>query len=360
MIVTHAVRPLALHSDATLKLAMETLDRTARGVVLAVDDDFRLLSTITDGDIRRGLLAGLSLQSPLIDVIRRKTTSQYANPATVKEGTPPEDILRLMKERIIRHVPVVDGAGHVVGLVTADQLVPREVIPLQAVIMAGGYGKRLHPLTENTPKPMLHVGEQPLMERMISQLRDAGIRRVNVTTHFEPEKIQDHFGDGAGFGVDITYVPEERPLGTGGALRLIEDRTEPLLIINGDILTKVDFRAMLDFHNDHLADLTVGVREYDFQVPYGVIETQDARILRVNEKPVYKFFVNAGIYLLGTKLDEFNPSSERFDMTDLIEHLVAAGRTVVSFPIMEYWLDIGQLADYERAQNDVKTWKDPQ
>jgi len=221
--------------------------------------------------------------------------------------------------------------------------------------MAGGYGRRLLPLTESTPKPMLPIGDQPLMELMIGQLRDAGIRRVNVTTHFEPEKIRDHFGDGARFGVDMNYVSEERPLGTAGALRLIEPGGEPMLIINGDILTKVDIRAMLDFHNDHKADLTVGVREYDFQVPYGVVETAETRVVRVNEKPVYRFFVNAGIYLLQPALEEFIPSSERFDMTDLIEQLVAAGRTVVSFPIMEYWLDIGRLADYERAQQDVKS-----
>jgi NDP-sugar pyrophosphorylase family protein len=223
--------------------------------------------------------------------------------------------------------------------------------------MAGGFGKRLLPLTQNTPKPMLPIGEQPLMERMIGQLRDAGIHRVNVTTHFEPEKIRDYFGDGERFGVNLNYVSEERPLGTAGALRLIETKKEPLLIINGDILTRVDFRAMLDFHREHQADLTVGVREYDFQVPYGVIETEGARVTGVNEKPVYKFFVNAGIYLLQPALDEFIPKDERFDMTDLIEKLIAAGRTVASFPIMEYWLDIGRLADYERAQEDVKNWE---
>jgi len=340
-----------------MRAAALLMERNSAGIVLVVDAERRLLGTITDGDVRRAVLAGLTLDVPIDELLKRKTASPYATPSTVRVGAPREEILRLMEERSIRHVPVVDGEGRIVDLVTADQLIPREVIPLEAVIMAGGYGKRLLPLTENTPKPMLHVGEQPLMELMIGQLRDAGIRRVNVTTHFEEDKIRDYFGDGNRFGVELNYVSEERPLGTAGALRLLDAPREPLLIVNGDILTKVDFRAMLDFHKDHKADLTVGVREYDFQVPYGVVETQDARVIRVNEKPVYKFFVNAGIYLLEPALEEFIPAAERFDMTDLIEQLVAAGRTVVSFPIMEYWLDIGRLADYERAQEDVKSGK---
>ncbi|MEZ0257978.1 MAG: nucleotidyltransferase family protein [Chthoniobacter sp.] len=324
--------------------------------MLAVDAEFLLLGTITDGDIRRGLLSGLSLSAPLAEILSRKTASEYATPATVKLNTPPTEILKVMAERSVRHIPVLDDDGHVVDLITADQLMPREVIT-QAVIMAGGFGKRLHPLTENTPKPMLHVGNRPLLERTIEQLRLAGVQQVNVTTHFEPEKIREHFGDGERFGVNVNYVSEERPLGTAGALRLIEAKDKPLLIINGDILTNVDFGALLAFHNEHRADLTVGVREYDFQVPYGVIETEGVRVIGVNEKPVYKFFVNAGIYLLQPSLDQFIPKDERFDMTDLIGQLTAAGRTVVSFPIMEYWLDIGRLADYERAQEDVKSGK---
>ena len=332
------------------------MEQNSAGIVLVLDESRRLLGTVTDGDLRRSLLAGFGLETLLTDLLRRKAASPYAKPVSVREGTPREEILRLMEERVIRHIPVVDAEGRVVELVTGDQLIPHEVIPLQAVIMAGGYGKRLLPLTQNTPKPMLHVGEQPLMELMIGQLREAGIHRVNITTHFEPEKIRDYFGDGERFGVNLNYVSEERPLGTAGALRLIESNEEPLLIINGDILTKVDFRAMLSFHREHHADLTVGVRQFDFEVPYGVIDTDGARVIGVSEKPVYKFFVNAGIYLLQPALDRFIPADEHFDMTDLIQQLAAAGRTVVSFPIMEYWLDIGRHEDYAKAQEDVKTW----
>jgi len=353
----HLPANCCLQPGEPLRAAALQMERNSAGIVLVVDGERRLLGTVTDGDLRRALLAGLTLETPLAEILQRKANSPYVKPVTVRSGTSREEIIRLMEERSIRHVPVVDAEGRVMELMTGDQLIPREAIPLQAVIMAGGYGRRLLPLTESTPKPMLHVGEQPLMELMIGQLREAGIHRVNVTTHFEQEKIRDYFGDGARFGVDLNYVSEERPLGTAGALRLLEARDEPLLILNGDILTKVDFRAMLDFHNEHHADLTVGVREYDFQVPYGVIETQGTRVIGVNEKPVYKFFVNAGIYLLQPALEEFIPSAERFDMTDLIEKLISGGRTVVSFPIMEYWLDIGRIADYERAQEDVKSGK---
>jgi len=343
--------------EQTLRAAALRMEQSSAGIVIVLDDMRRLLGTVTDGDLRRSLLAGFGLDTTIKDLLERKAVSPYARPVSVPEGTAREEILRLMEERVIRHVPVIDSEGRVVELVTNDQLVPHEVIPLQAVIMAGGYGKRLLPLTQNTPKPMLPIGERPLMELMIGQLREAGIHRVNITTHFEPEKIRDYFGDGERFGVNLNYVSEERPLGTAGALRLIESKEEPLLIINGDILTKVDFRAMLRFHNEHHADLTVGVRQFDFEVPYGVIETDGERVIGVSEKPVYKFFVNAGIYLLRPALDQFIPADERFDMTDFIQRLAALGRTVVSFPIMEYWLDIGRHEDYAQAQEDVKTWE---
>ena len=332
------------------------MEQSSAGIVLVLDDRRRLLGTVTDGDLRRSLLAGLGLDTALEELLKRKAASPYAKPVSVPVGTPRDEILRLMEERVIRHMPVIDAEGQVMELVTSDQLIPHAVIPLQAVIMAGGYGKRLLPLTQNTPKPMLPVGEQPLMELMIGKLRDAGIRRVNVTTHFEPEKIRDYFGDGERFGVSLNYVPEERPLGTAGALRLIESTEDPLLILNGDILTKVDFRARLDFHREHHAVITVGVRQYDLQVPYGVIESDGANVTGLREKPMLNFFVNAGIYLLEPSVHKYIPQGQRFDMTDLIKALLVEGRPVASFPIVEYWLDIGQHADYAKAQEDVKTW----
>jgi NDP-sugar pyrophosphorylase family protein len=201
---------------------------------------------------------------------------------------------------------------------------------------------------------MLPVGDQPLLELIIEQLRQAGIRRVNLTTHYKGEIIARHFGDGRDFGVEIRYVKEDQPLGTAGALSLLDESDQPLLVVNGDILTRVDFRAMLDFHREHQAHMTVAVRQYEFRVPYGVIKTDGVAITGISEKPLARYFINAGIYLLNPKVCRFIPNGQSYDMTDLISRLVAAGRRVVGFPVREYWLDIGQVEDYQRALADVR------
>jgi NDP-sugar pyrophosphorylase family protein len=200
----------------------------------------------------------------------------------------------------------------------------------------------------------LPVGDRPLLQLTIEQLREAGVRRVNIATHYLSEKINSYFGDGREFGIELKYVTEEHPLGTAGALGLIPISDEPLLVINGDILTKVDFRAMLSFHRENKADLTVAVSQYDLQVPYGVIECEGPRVHNVREKPLLRFLINAGIYLLEPSVHRFIPNSQRFDMTDLIQRLIKEGCLVVSFPIVEYWLDIGKHADYQQAQEDMK------
>jgi NDP-sugar pyrophosphorylase family protein len=193
------------------------------------------------------------------------------------------------------------------------------------------------------------------MEQVIGQLRDAGIRRVCVSTHYRAEKITEHFGDGRDFGVEISYLTEDRPLGTAGALSLMAPTREPLLVVNGDVLTRVDFRAMLKFHREHQAHLTVGVRQYGLRVPYGVVEHDGPHVTGVREKPLLQFLVNAGIYLLEPEAHRHIPCGQRFDMTDLIPRLLDSRLTVVSFPIVEYWIDIGEHADYARAQMDAQS-----
>lgn len=341
-----------LGAEAPMRDAIALIDRNTRGITFVVDEERKLLGTITDGDIRRAILDGLSLEDPVARLLDRKPPA-YARPVSAPVDADRAELLRLMQEKAVRQLPLLDAAGRIVGLSLLNDLLPDEVLPLKAVVMAGGFGKRLRPLTEELPKPMLPLGNRPLMEHIVDQLRDSGIRQVNVTTHFMPEKIMGHFGDGRNFGVEMTYVSEDEPLGTAGALALIEPPEEPLLVINGDILTRVDFRAMLNFHSKHRAELTVGIRQYDLEVPYGVLECDGPRIKRVSEKPTYKFFVNAGIYLIDPAALAMIPKGKRFDMTDLIEALIDAERTVVSFPIMEYWLDIGRPDDYEKAKNDM-------
>jgi len=339
----------------SIRRAIACIDENLKGVALVVDHEQRLLATITDGDVRRAMLAKLDLGASVNDLLAHKASTSRSGVVTAPVGSPRELLLQLMQERLIRQIPLLDDAGRVADLVTDDDLLPRSDLPLQAVVMAGGFGVRLRPMTEDLPKPMLPVGGRPLMERIIAQLLQTGIRRINVTTHYRRDKIIEHFGDGSEFGVELNYVNEERPLGTAGALGLLNGAREPLLVINGDILTQVDFRAMLAFHQESRAGMTVAVCRYDVQVPYGVIECDGPLVRRVTEKPSFNLFVNAGIYLIEPSVHAYIPNGgERFDMTDLIQRLLDAGRPVATFPIREYWLDIGERADYERAQTDVE------
>lgn len=348
------IEKLFVRPDDPIREVIACIDRNVKGIALVVDAERHLLGTITDGDIRRAILAGLSLDLPVTELLARKATSPYPRPVTAPASTSHESLLELMQTRSVRQIPLLDDDGCVVDLMTLDELAPPRVLPLQAVIMAGGPGTRLRPLTEQLPKPMLPVGDRPLMELTIERLRQAGIRRVSVTTHYLGERIAEHFGDGSAFGVELNYVSEEQPLGTAGALGLVQTSGEPLLVINGDILTRMDFRAMLAYHRKHRADLTVAVREYDFQVPYGALECDGPFVRALREKPVLRFLVNAGIYLLEPSVSQYIPAGQRFDMPDLIQTLLDQGRPVVSFPILEYWLDIGHHAAYAQAQEDIQ------
>jgi len=345
---------LCISPDRSIRDAIACIDRNEKGIVLVVDVEQRLLGTISDGDVRRAMLAKESLDTPVSELLVRKDTSPYPKPVTAPSGTDRAVLLELMQDRVVRQVPLLDECGCVVDLVTWDDLLPDQVLPLQAVVMAGGRGTRLRPLTEAVPKPMLSVGGRPLLERIVNQLREAGIRRVNIATHYLSEKIVDHFGDGHDFGVELNYVTEDSPLGTAGALGLMQTPKEPLLVINGDILTQVNFRAMLAYHREHRAILTVAVREYDLNVPYGVLRCEGPIIREIVEKPALSFFVNAGIYLLEPEVHRYIPNRKHFDMTHLIQTLIDEGKPVIGFPILEYWLDVGYLDDYTQAQKDIQ------
>ncbi|HKT08300.1 MAG TPA: nucleotidyltransferase family protein [Gemmatimonadaceae bacterium] len=328
--------------------ALKSLDANGMGVLLLAKADRRLVGIITDGDVRRHILSGAPLTVSCESIASR-------HPRVATRGMSTSELLDLMggsHDDTVDHLPILTDDGIVVGLVLRRDLVAADDT-FTAVIMAGGYGKRLMPLTTDTPKPLLPVGDRPLMERTIERLRRAGIRRVNVATHYLSDKISNHFGDGRQFGVEMRYVTEDRPLGTAGALRLMEPPTGPLLVVNGDILTGVNYQDMLAYHRENGAIATVGVRKYDVEVPYGVIDCSGVAVSALREKPMQQFLVNAGMYLLDPAAVAYIPEGERFDMTDLIQRLLAEGRKVVAFPVVEYWLDIGKPADYERAQQDV-------
>jgi len=349
---------LCVSADSTIRQVIACIEKNTAKIALVVDGDTQLLNTVTDGDVRRAMLAGTDLDEPVKLLQERKlASSQYKQAVTAPFGTDTDELLQLMRERDIRQVPLVDNQQCVVGLVTLRELLPNDTLPIQAVVMAGGSGKRLRPLTEHMPKPMVPVGGRPMLERIIEQLRESGVSRVMVTTHYKGDLISQHFGDGTGFGVQISYVKEEQPMGTAGGLSQLEPSDTPLLVINGDILTRVDFRAMLDFHNEHQAEMSVAVRQHEFQVPYGVIETDGELITKVSEKPTVNHFINAGIYLLNPNVSQLIPNKDSYDMTELIELLIADGRRVISFPVREYWLDIGQHTDHNKAEEDLAKGK---
>jgi dTDP-glucose pyrophosphorylase/CBS domain-containing protein len=340
--------------DWSIAQAIRLIDNNSAGIALIVDADKRLIGTVTDGDVRRAMLRHESLDAPVSVLLKGRGESSRPTPVTAPAGSSAADLLELMRLHEIRHIPVIDAERHVVDLALRDHLALDEPLQARAVVMAGGRGTRLAPLTSETPKPMLPVGDRPLMERLVGSLRTAGIRKMHVTTHFRPEKIREHFGDGEALGIELSYVTEVEPLGTAGSLRLVTPGPEPLVVVNGDILTTVNFRALIQYHQESAAILTIGLRSYEVSIPYGVVETEGSRVLRINEKPTYRYFVNAGIYVVEPAAIGHIPKDRRFDMTDLIDQLVASGEPVASFPLREYWLDVGRLEDYERAQRDIQ------
>lgn len=343
---------LLVQPALSIRDAMGAIDRNGIGIVLVVDAERHLLGTITDGDVRRAILSGVELTRPVADLLDHKA-APFAEPLVAAAGTPADELLRLLTKSSLRHIPLLDDERRVVDVATLDELAKSSELPMRAVVMAGGSGTRLKPLTDDAPKSMLPIGDRPLLELIVEQLRSAGINQVSVTTHYLGEQIQKHFGAGEEFGVEIRYVDEDEPLGTAGALSLLDPSDEPMLVMNGDILTRVDFRAFRRFHDEHRAEMTVAVRPYEVEVPFGVVETHGVDVARISEKPVLRHLVNAGIYLLDPGVLRYVPQGERYDMIELIQKLVAEGKNVVAFPVHEYWIDIGQHESYERARRDA-------
>lgn len=344
---------VTVNPNSSVRQVMECIDQSAKGIALVLDEQRHLIGTVTDGDIRRAILAGMDLELSISELLSQRQPVFASGAITAPLGTDDTALLHLMTENGVRHIPLVDPDGCVADISFLTELVKEYELPLRALVMAGGYGNRLRPLTEELPKPMLPVGNKPLLELIVEQLKHAGIRQVNVATHYKSEVIAEHFKNGEAFGVDIRYVKEDQPLGTAGALSLLEEVDEPLLVMNGDILTRVDFRALLHFHREHKADLTVCVRQYEFNVPYGVIDTDGVNVKGISEKPVVRQFINAGIYLLNPQVRRLIPNGQAYDIPDLIERLISEARTVVCFPIREYWLDIGKVDQYDQAKADI-------
>ena len=277
------------------------------------------------------------------------------SPLTVNNRTPKEKILILMENQDLLHMPIVDRFGKLCNLKTLHHLIEKSTYANPVFIMAGGFGTRLYPLTEVKPKPMLNVGGNPILETIINRFVDAGFHNFYISTHYKSEVIQNYFGDGSDRNITIEYLYEEIPLGTAGSLGLLPKKISklPIIIMNGDLLTKINFENLLDFHSKSECPATMCVREYDFQVPYGVVDIKEQKVIDILEKPVQSFFINAGIYVLNYDLISKIDGKSYIDMPNFLKSNIKSGDNVNVFPIHEYWIDIGIMEEYERANKDI-------
>ena len=340
-------RKVVIEPSTSIKEALGVIDKEALRVALVVDKS-KLVGMVTDGDVRRGLLQGIDLSAPVSEVMN-------TNPVIANVSSNSSDLKALMQSRKILSLPIVNDDGQLVGLKTLYDTLVIEKRENPIFIMAGGFGTRLKPLTDHCPKPMLKVGGKPMLETLINNFKNHGFYKFYISTHYLPEIIMDYFGNGGSFDVEITYVHEETPLGTGGALSLLPDDlpNEPLIMINGDILTNVDFSKILDFHVKKANDATMCVRDYEVKVPFGVVEGKGHEITSLVEKPTYRFFINAGIYIISNEIIKSLKINEKIDIPSLFEMKKKEGLKVLKFPIYEYWLDIGRMDDFKRAQIDI-------
>lgn len=348
--MSHEWQKTLLNDTCTIKQALEIINTEAMRVAVVVNQKSQLQGMVSDGDIRRGLLRDLSLQDPVSLVMN-------TSPTTAPIGTSKDELVELMDQKEILSIPLLDEHGCVVGVETLHSALKKAKYPHPVFIMAGGFGTRLRPLTDSCPKPMLKIGDKPLLEILIRSFIKAGFSNFYISTHYMPEQIHQHFGNGSNLGVHITYVHEDEPLGTGGALGLLPDslpKDLPLIMINGDVLTKVNFERLLRFHAEQDADATMCVREYDYQIPYGVINGEGHKITSMVEKPIQRYFVNTGIYVVSPQVIKSVPKNHKIDMPSLLEQHMQERGKVFMLPIHEYWLDIGRMDDFKQAQTDIQ------
>lgn len=338
-----------IEPQKSIREAIKIIDEAALQICLVVDKQGKLLGTVTDGDVRRALLKNLLLDEDVTQIMTRKTTVANRNLSKQK-------LLAMMKKAKVHQIPLVDDDGRVVGIETLDGLLQPSMRPNWVVLMAGGTGARLRPLTETCPKPMLRVGQKPLLETTLEALIESGFCNFFLSVNYKAEMIKGHFGDGAQWGVPIRYIQETKKMGTAGALSLLPERpVEPILVINGDILTKVNYHQLLDFHSQQGAKATMCVYPYEFKVPFGVVKTTDEHDFHdIEEKPMHRSLINAGIYVLDPESLDLIPKNSVADMPSLFKRVARAGLKTAVFPIREYWLDIGHHEDLERANSDIR------
>lgn len=345
---THHVQKHIVYSNETVRDALIKLNDLHSDAILFVCDEFdKLLGSLTDGDLRRGFIKGLNFDDNLLDYVQ-------PNPLYILESRLHLADIAGLKKRHFLIVPIVNNDHIIIDILNLR--INYSAIPADVIIMAGGRGQRLMPLTANTPKPMLHVGDKPILEHTIDRLAKFGIKNIHISVNYLAEKIQDYFGDGHDKKVNIEYICEEKPLGTLGSIKLAESfENDYILVMNSDILTNIDFAAFFQAFIKSGADMAVATTSYQVEVPYGVLEVDEGNFVNsLKEKPRYTYYSNAGIYLAKKELVGLVPDNEFFNVTDLMEILIKNGKKLISYPLIGYWLDIGKHEDFKKAQEDVK------
>jgi len=337
-------RSTIVSPEGTIQDAINSLTDSGMQICLVCDVNGILLGTVTDGDIRRGIIQSLPLDAKI---------RQVMNPAphVSVEGSDDSTNIMLMSTFGVRAVPIVDTDRKVVGLRIQNDIMgfdqPKDN---PVVIMAGGLGKRLRPVTDDLPKPLVSVGNKPLLETIIQGLQSHGFYNIYISVNYKSEMIKDYFGNGDSLGVSIRYLEEDERMGTAGALRLLpREQKHPVIVMNGDLLTSVNFEALLDYHLQQKSSATMCVRQYEFQIPFGVIDIDHHEITGISEKPIKQYLVNAGIYVLNPDMLEYIPPGGLFDMTELFGAILREKKMTAVFPIREYWLDVGRMTDLEKA-----------
>lgn len=342
------LKDIIIDRNKTLLECYRMLNDTGERILACVDNG-KFIGIVTDSDLRRGIVSGVKLEDKVSRVINK-------HPVTATSGMTQHAILALMREKSVDPIPVVDGKGNFIYLYSMSELLKSLTLPNSAVVMAGGFGKRLMPLTKDVPKPLLKVDGKPIIEHVINHMADYGIESFYVTVNYKSEAVKDCLRDGKRLGVKITYLEERKQLGTIGAISLLKAHEVkfPFIVINGDILTRVNFKKFIEAHTGSECPLTVCLATYHYDVPYGVVDARGDRILGMSEKPQYDFFINAGIYCMNPELIDFVPKDTYYDINMFIQMLLKKKIPIGAFDINEYWRDIGNFEDFYNAKSEFR------
>jgi dTDP-glucose pyrophosphorylase len=336
-----------IDQSSNVRTALTLLDKLAADAILfVVDDDHKLVGSLTDGDLRRGFIAGLGLDDNILKFIQKE-------PVFIRDNEYSLQLLESLKKRNLKIIPILDEEGIILDVLNFRT--HSTLIPANALLMAGGVGKRLRPLTDHMPKPLLKVGEKPIIEHNIDRLINVGIKKITLSINYLGEQLEAYFGDGSSKGIQIDYVREEKPMGTIGSILLVNNfEYDDIIVMNSDLLTNIDFADFYKTYKNSGSDMAIATTSYIVDVPYAVLETTEGnKIKSLKEKPRYTYYSNAGIYILHKKLLSMIPQNSFFDITDLIDKLIEMDYNIVSYPINGYWLDIGKHDDYQKAQEDI-------